>query len=521
MKTGCIAAITPLCLALGIFVWVSGCASRGTQAADSDTSLSGSCVATIVSVHGPDVTVDSRPAVNGMRIYPDENIRTGAASEVTIRLKNGAILHVYENSDPIFDIILQPLCLLIRMFYGKAMLDTNNSCVHTDTPESEALINSVIFIAIRDGRTRYEVLKGRIQVSAKSLPDDRINLSAGQGIDVTPERSMAPYHLSPQKLQELHERYEQQILRLPNWIGWPLERVEKQSAALGLQIEVEEDRMAKGEPGTVTRQNPMPDSAVLRGERIRLSVTSAPSDGSLIALPDFRGWPVEKARDRLATLGLRLRIETIQTQEHRPGMVIDQDPAPSARLRRGDMVWLGVADHVRMPPPENPPQVPGGGEEGLYMPNFIGRPIGDAMEQLQNAGFKGRIKNLATRRYPPGVVAEQSPAPGERVRPGQLVVLGVETARPAESTPDRPAVNVIRCPDLRKQFRQPAIEILKELKLKWTIELFQYSQLKPDMVVDQTPPPGTEMRPGDTVRLKVTAGGDNSMTSPGGIKIID
>ena len=379
MKTGCIAAITPLCLALGIFVWVSGCASRGTQAADSDTSLSGSCVATIVSVHGPDVTVDSRPAVNGMRIYPDENIRTGAASEVTIRLKNGAILHVYENSDPIFDIILQPLCLLIRMFYGKAMLDTNNSCVHTDTPESAALINSVIFIAIRDGRTRYEVLKGRIQVSAKSLPNDRINISAGQGIDVTPERTMVPYHMSPQKLQELHERYEQQIFRLPNRIG----------------------------------------------------------------------------------------------------------------------------------------------EEGLHLPNFIGRPVGDAMEQLQNAGFKGRIKNLTTRRYPPGVVAEQSPPPGERVRPGQLVVLGVETARPAESTPDRPAVKVIRCPDLRKQFRQPAIEILKELKLKWTIELFQYSQLKPDMVVDQTPPPGTEMRPGDTVRLKVTAGGDNSMTSPGGIKIID
>jgi beta-lactam-binding protein with PASTA domain len=459
MKTGSIAAITPLCLALGIFVWVWGCVSQGTPATHSDTSVSGSYVATIVSVYGPDVTVDSRPAASGMRIYPDENIRTGAASEVTIRLKNGAILHVYENSDPIFDIIIEPLCLLIRMFYGKAMLDTNNSCVHTDTPESQALINSVIFIGIRDGLTRYEVLKGRIQVSAKALPNDRISLSAGQGIDVTPERTMAPYHLSPQKLQELHERYEQQIFRLPK--------------------------------------------------------------STMIPLPDFRGWPVEKAQDRLTILGLRWKTKPIQTREHPHGVVIDQDPAPGAGLQRGDTVWLGVADHGRIPPPENPPQAPGGGEGGLYMPNFIGRPIRDAMEQLQNAGFKGRIENLATRKYPPGVVVKQSPAPGKLVRRGQLVVLGVETDRPAENTPDRPAVKVIRCPDLRKQFRQPAIEILKELNLKWTIELFQNSRLKPDMVVDQTPPPGAEMRPGDIVRLKVTAGGENTMTSPGGIKIID
>lgn len=518
MKTARIAAIAPIFF---VIAWLSGCVSQGTQTTDGHTATSGSYVATIISAQGPDVTVDGRPAGNGMRIYPGENIRTGAASEVSIRLKNGAILHVYENSDPIFDIILQPLCLIIQMFYGKGMLETNDTCVHTDTPESVALINSVIFIGIREGLTRYEVLKGRIQVSAKSLPNDRISLAAGQGIDVTPQRARAPYHLSPQKLQELHERYEQQIFRLPNLIGWSLERAENQSAALGLQIEIEEDRMAKGKPGTVTGQYPRPNSQVLRGEKIRLTVASAPSEVSRIPLPDFRGWPIEKAQDRLATLGLRWRIETIQTREHPHGVVIDQNPAPGARLQRGDMVWLGVADQGRTPPPENPPQVPGGGEEALFMPNFIGRPARDSMEELQDAGFKGRIENLATRKFPPGVVVKQSPAPGERVRRGQLVVLGVETDRPAEGTPHRPAGKVIRCPDLRKQFRQPAIEILKELNLKWTIERLQNSRPKPDMIVDQAPPPGTEMRPGDTVRLKVTAGGDNPMTSPGGIKIID
>jgi ferric-dicitrate binding protein FerR (iron transport regulator) len=166
-------------------------------------------IGTIETMQGASVTVAGRPARQGMPIYEGEEVKTGTGSTVIIRFSRGGLMQLRENTDPIFTIMQESMCLLIRMFYGHAMLDSGGQCVNGDTPESRAFINTKVDIRVEGGRTVFEVLEGRIEVAAKARPQQRTSVTSGQSVVVSSSMVEPAKPLTQRELQDLNTRFRQ------------------------------------------------------------------------------------------------------------------------------------------------------------------------------------------------------------------------------------------------------------------------------------------------------------------------
>ena len=115
-------------------------------------------IATVEALQGPNVTVGGRPAYSNMPVYENEEVKTGPGSTATILFRGGGLLQMDENTDPVFTLISQTLCVLVQMFRGHAQLDSEGRCIEAATPESQAFINSKIDIRVEGGLTTWRVL---------------------------------------------------------------------------------------------------------------------------------------------------------------------------------------------------------------------------------------------------------------------------------------------------------------------------------------------------------------------------
>ena len=167
-------------------------------------------IGTIETMQGDGVvTVAGRSADPNMAIYEGEEVKTGDRSTVIIRFSRGGLMQLRENTDPIFTIMRESMCLLIRMFYGHALLDSGGQCVNADTPESGAFINTKVDIRVEGGRTVFEVLEGRIEVAAKARPQQRTSVTSGQTVVVSSSMVEPAKPLTQRELQDLNTRFRQ------------------------------------------------------------------------------------------------------------------------------------------------------------------------------------------------------------------------------------------------------------------------------------------------------------------------
>jgi hypothetical protein len=164
-------------------------------------------IATVEALQGPNVTVGGRPAYSNMPVYENEEVKTGPGSAVTILFRGGGLLQMDENTDPVFTLISQTLCVLVQMFRGHAQLDSEGRCIEAATPESQAFINSKIDIRVEGGVTTWRVLAGRIDVATRTRPQERMNVTAGQRIVASRARLERPVIMPQGELQELNRQF--------------------------------------------------------------------------------------------------------------------------------------------------------------------------------------------------------------------------------------------------------------------------------------------------------------------------
>jgi len=107
------------------------------------------------------------------------------------------------------------------------------------------------------------------------------------------------------------------------------------------------------------------------------------------------------------------------------------------------------------------------------LPDVLGRSEPEARSALEAAGFKVESDRHPSRERAPGIVADQTPAPGTPVTPGSTVAIGVS------SGPPRPVA-------VLKTIGFPVDEAARILRA---------SRLNVDIVVDD-PPEGVRARPG-------------------------
>ncbi|MGH3648968.1 MAG: PASTA domain-containing protein, partial [Micromonosporaceae bacterium] len=179
------------------------------------------------------------------------------------------------------------------------------------------------------------------------------------------------------------ERYE-----VPDVVGDPLSEAKQELEKRKLQTKLKEQYSDSVPQGSVISVKPKPGTVV----RPNTAVTVVVSKGEApITVPKVVGEYVEDAEDELDGLGLVVKIKTEYSMDVERDRVIRQDPGPGTGVGDGATVTLTVS--------KGPPQV--------KVPDVIDKPLDDAKDILEKAGFEVKVYN-----FPGGddVVYEQSPS---------------------------------------------------------------------------------------------------------------
>lgn len=166
-----------------------------------------------------------------------------------------------------------------------------------------------------------------------------------------------------------------------------------------------------------TRRFDIPTTAVVSGTLLLVALFLAFSGPAFAVVQNLHGSSVASARAMLTRAGLRAVVRTRSSLTVPDGIVLAQQPAAGARLRRGATVAL----------------VASSGPPSVTVPSVRGLPLGDARAILHRLNLQARL-GAAYSSAPAYTVIEQAPSPGTRVRQGTAMMI-VFAVNPAPSYP--------------------------------------------------------------------------------------
>lgn len=201
-----------------------------------------------------------------------------------------------------------------------------------------------------------------------------------------------------------------------------------------------------------------------------------------VVVPKIVGLPLEEARSQLSGKGLRLKVDRSQHDERIPkDAVATQFPVANHYLQRGQTVHVALS--------KGPPQV--------AVPDLVGLSLRRSRvlltQQRLRLGQTAELPHDAPRE----TVLAQVPPAGSTVEVYRPVNLLVSAGR---RDPE------YLLPDFRKRPLQDAMARLRPAEiLVGRIVTEVHDDLPAGTVLDQAPPPGSTVRPGDRITLTVSA----------------
>ncbi len=206
---------------------------------------------------------------------------------------------------------------------------------------------------------------------------------------------------------------------------------------------------------------------------------SLAGDGNEVTVPDVRNQPIAQATATLKAKGLKVTTETAISTDVPEGSVIDQDPQPGDKAKKGSDVTLTVS----------------GGAGQVNVPDVDNTSFTDAQQALTSEGFKVQRHDEASETVDKDLVIRTDPAGGTPADKGSTVQVFVSTGKEQKAIPD---VSGLSEDDGFAQLGQAgfAVRTVSEPS----------SSVSKGNVTRTDPPAGTLAARGSTVRMFVSTG---------------
>jgi len=207
--------------------------------------------------------------------------------------------------------------------------------------------------------------------------------------------------------------------------------------------------------------------------KVMLTVSAGPGSARV---PSTAGLSTEEAEEELEEAGFKTRVETVNSDKVEEGLVINSLPPGGSTAVRGTEVLLRVSSGPKL----------------NTVPVLVGSQRSLAVQQIRGRGFTPSVEEAADS-APAGQVIRQAPSAGSKLPPGSTVSIVVSEGEEMATAP-----NVIG------NQRAEAVEALRAAGLQPRVEEVETevpSQV--GRVVDQFPPPGSELKPGSEVTVRV------------------
>ena len=213
-----------------------------------------------------------------------------------------------------------------------------------------------------------------------------------------------------------------EIARVPEVVGLRSSEATARLRAAGFDVRLVS--VPSDEPaGVVVGQSPRAGAEAEQGSEVRLNVaqeagSTAPAttaeaepEPEPATVPDVVGQELAEAARAFADEGLKVSVRYVPSSEAQGRVVAQAQPAGTER-RRGDTVQVNVSNGAEPQP-------------AATVPVVVGRPLADARQALEAAGYEVLAVNLEDEVRNENRVATQSPAGSASVARGSLVVLYV------------------------------------------------------------------------------------------------
>ena len=198
-----------------------------------------------------------------------------------------------------------------------------------------------------------------------------------------------------------------------------------------------------------------------------------------MTVPDVRNQPIAQATAALKAKGLKVTTDTAISTDVPEGSVIDQDPQPGAKAKKGSDVTLTVS----------------GGAGQVNVPDVDNTSFTDAQQALTSEGFKVQRQNEASATVDKDLVIRTDPAGGTPANKGSTVQVFVSTGKEQKAIPD---VTGLSEDDGFAQLGQAGFAVRTVTEPS--------SSVSKGNVTRTDPPAGTIAAGGSTVRMFVSSG---------------
>ncbi len=203
---------------------------------------------------------------------------------------------------------------------------------------------------------------------------------------------------------------------MPPVVGRTLPQAELIIRHAGLVLDVtERANSTTAPPDIVISQDQPPGKRLKQGRHVGVVVSLG---ARLVNVPDLIKKTMQEAQ--LAIESANLKVGALQDgydELVKPGVVMRQDPPAGSRVPVDSPVTLVIS--------RGPPLV--------EMPDLVGKPLADARRLLEDRGLViAQLTTVGSADVEPGVVIQQTPASGTRMRPGATAITLTVSAKPGQ-----------------------------------------------------------------------------------------
>jgi beta-lactam-binding protein with PASTA domain/predicted Ser/Thr protein kinase len=235
---------------------------------------------------------------------------------------------------------------------------------------------------------------------------------------------------------------------------------------------------------TVLEQDPTPGAAeedcsfltfFCSKPTVDLTVSAGPGSSEI---PGTSGLTGEEATKKLEAAGFAVLLQRVNSTSVEEGLVIYSNPRGGQSATNGSTVMLFVSRGPKL----------------TKVPVLVGSQRQLAVQQIRGRGLAPSVSEEENR-APEGQVISQSPSAGTEVEPGSTVSIIVSSGEKEE---------VSKVPNVIGEERREAVEALRAAGLQPSVEEEETEVAgQIGRVIDQFPPPGSELEPGAAVTITV------------------
>lgn len=262
-----------------------------------------------------------------------------------------------------------------------------------------------------------------------------------------------------------------QFTKVPGVLALTQAQAQKKLSAAGLDARLRQDWSLNVPRGSVISTDPPPGKRIRRNGTVTLVVSKGPH---IVRVPDVTGRSLADAQQALKDAGLAPGTVAKDFSDAVPaGQVLSTDPQPGTRHAPGTPVTITVS---RGSP--------------IEVPDVVGQPVGDAQQQLQDAGFKVVVApgTVYSDRADKGTVAVESPGAGTNGGSGDTVTITVSKGQ-----------QMVDVPDVKGKHTDDAKQVLQQAGFQVRVITLFFG----DTVFSQSPDGGSQAPKGGTVTIWV------------------